>query len=122
MGISALFAFPDATIWLSMSQLFADTRARAYLTVLGWLGDRRLRHCDVARDRMGQVVAITFARDKGYIESVRQIEAPEPVPEALVAQPAVGDRLRSKWGMLSILLGIVSLVMVFDEVLEHLAR
>jgi hypothetical protein len=104
-----------------MSQSFAGTRARAYLAVLGWLGDGRLRHCDVARDRAGEVVAITFARDIGYIESVRQIEAPKPAMAQLArGESTLQRKLRTKRAMITIALGIISLVMVLDEVLEHI--
>ena len=103
-----------------MSQMFAGARARTYLTLLSWLGDGRLRHCDVARDRKGAVVAITFARDIGYIDSVRRIEAREtsdpPADESIVR------KLRTKVVMLTVALGLVSVAMVLDEIVERALR
>ena len=102
-----------------MSQMIAGARARAYLTLLSWLGDKRLRHCDVARDRHGEVVAITFARDRGYIELVRDIES-EPGREDRPTEHPVRPRLRWSMFVLAGVLAILALGMVLEDVLEKI--
>ena len=102
-----------------MSQMIAGARARAYLTLLSWLGDKRLRHCDVARDRHGEVVAVTFARDRGYIEHVREIEsAKSGAEDRSLTEHAAGPRLRWTMFVLAGVLAILALGMVLEDVIE----
>jgi hypothetical protein len=105
--------------WADMSHLLAGARARAYITMLGWLGDGRLRHCDVARDREGEVVAITFARDMGYIESVREIDASDGQPLNAAPASSTERSLRRTIFLLSCALAIVTACVVLEEVAER---
>jgi hypothetical protein len=104
-----------------MTQLIAGARTRAYLTVLSWLGDGRLRHCDVARDRQGDVVAITFARDLGYIEHVQEIESGKQVrTDHAAALRGKDHALRMKIALVACALAILGVGMVAEDVLEKL--
>jgi hypothetical protein len=100
-----------------MVQTLTDLRSQMYLKVLGWLGDGRLRHCDVARNQAGEVVAITFARDLGYIEQVREIDSNGEVPvRETQRERTLGRRVR----ILSVALTILTAGIVLEELTERL--
>ncbi len=100
-----------------MLRSLGDYRSRLYLRVLAALGDRRLRHCDVARNRQGEVVAITFARDLGYIEQIRDIES----NAGLASETSERERqLRRRVTILSTALAIVTVGVILEELAERL--
>jgi len=98
-----------------MVRSLSDLRSRLYLRVLNWLGDGRLRHCDVARDRDGEVVAITFARDLGYIEQIREIDS-----KSTNTIEDIERRLRRRVTVLSIALAILAVGITLEELAERL--
>ncbi len=100
-----------------MVRSLGDFRSRLYLKVLAALGDGRLRHCDVARNRQGEVVAITFARDLGYIEQVRDIESHAGhASKTSERERQLGRRVT----ILSVALAIVTVGMILEELAERL--
>ncbi len=100
-----------------MVRSLRDFRSRLYMRVLAALGDGRLRHCDVARNREGEVVAITFARDLGYIEQIRDIESNADHPSETSERER---QLRRRVTILSAALAIVMVGVVLEELAERL--